>query len=92
MGISEYSSSCVTFSIYPNPKKGNFTLEIRSVNRENYLIEITNIIGQLIYIEKIDNISGKFTKQIDMSENERGVYFLSIKNSTGFRTEKLIVY
>jgi len=81
----------LTFNIYPNPTNGQFIVEFSNQKKDDYLIEVKNIIGQLIYSEEIDNIAGEFTKQIDLSEH-RGVYFLSISNSSGTRTEKLIVY
>ncbi|MFH1320686.1 MAG: T9SS type A sorting domain-containing protein [Bacteroidota bacterium] len=90
-GISEIGPGTI-FSIHPNPNNGQFIIEFNNVNREEYLIEVRNIIGQLIYSEEIDNISSGFVKQIDKSEHGKGVYFLSAGNSSGTRTEKLVVY
>ena len=89
-GLVELNNEGV-FNIYPNPTNGQFVVEFSNQKKDDYLIEVRNIIGQLIYSEEIDNIAVGFTKQIDLSEH-RGVYFLSISNSSGTRTEKLIVY
>jgi len=90
VGLMELNDE-VSFNIYPNPTNGQFIVEFSNQKKDETLIEVKNIIGQLIYSEEIDNIAGEFTKQIDLSEH-RGVYFLSISNSSGTRTEKLIVY
>ena len=79
------------FNIYPNPNNGQFIIELSNVKKEDYLIEVRNIIGQLIYIEEVDKVSGELLK-IDLSEHNQGVYFLSVSNSLGTRTEKLIIY
>ena len=88
-GINEISSGLL-FNIYPNPNKGQFIVEFNNVQREVTLVEVRNIIGQLIYTEEVDKMSGDFLK-IDLSQHH-GVYFLSISNSSGTRTEKLIIY
>ena len=42
-GIPEISSS-VWVKIYPNPNKGQFTVELTNAKKEDYLIEVRNII------------------------------------------------
>ncbi|MCH8286660.1 T9SS type A sorting domain-containing protein [candidate division KSB1 bacterium] len=54
---------------------------ITNTKKEDYLIEVRNIIGQLVYTEQIDDVSGNFTKEIDLS-GHKGVYFLHISNSS----------
>jgi len=91
-GISEISPS-VWVHIYPNPNKGQFIIEITNTRNEDYLIEVRNIIGQLVYTEQSDPQvgGGNFTIEIDLS-GHKGVYFLRINNASRTRTEKLIVY
>jgi len=89
-GINEISAGLM-FNIYPNPNNGQFIIELSDVKKEDYLIEVRNIIGQLIYIEEVGKVSGELLK-IDLSEHHQGVYFLSVSNSSGVRTAKLIIY
>ncbi|MFH1320688.1 MAG: T9SS type A sorting domain-containing protein [Bacteroidota bacterium] len=91
VGISEVNPGS-TFSIHPNPNNGQFFVEFGIVYNDDYLIEVRNVIGQLIYSQKFDNISRGLIKQIDLSKPGKGVYFLSVGNSSGTRTEKLIIY
>ena len=89
-GINEISASLM-FNIYPNPNNGQFIVEFSNGKRDEALVEVRDLIGQLIYAEEVDKISGEFLK-IDLAGHNQGVYFLSISNSSGTSTEKLIVY
>ena len=51
-----------------------------------------NIIGQMVYTEQLSKSNVTMTKYIDLSDKERGVYFISLEKKDGIRTEKLIVY
>ncbi len=101
-GIVNETQKSTSINIYPNPTNGLFTLAINASTKENYMIEIRNILGQIIYSEKLDGFSGDYTKQLDMKEHGSGVYFLSLKpvgySSNGLKTQdseiikKVIVY
>lgn len=73
-------------NIFPNPNNGNFSINFSQTG--NYLIEITNGIGQKIYEEKI---TSKFY-MVNTTFNS-GVYFLKIfdlrSNKTVFK--KLVI-
>ena len=88
VGINEMNIG--TFSIHPNPNNGNFTVNLRGLHNEEYVFEIRNIIGQMIYAE---TFNGKAVDYVDLnlSESNKGVYFLTISNSKGKRTEKLVI-
>ena len=89
IGISEYSNE-VTFDIHPNPNNGQFTVELSNIGSGDFILEVRNIIGQLIYNKEIDRNSGDQIR-IDLP-SESGVYFLRLSNAASTRTEKLVVY
>jgi len=91
VGISEFDLG-ITFNIHPNPNDGHFVVEMSSLVKDDYVIEIRNIIGQTLHSEIVNEVTKDFTRVFDLSQNERGVYFISISNGEGIRTEKLIVY
>ncbi len=70
------------FLIYPNPTNG-----IVNIKTEKYLtnpeIIITNIVGKIII--KTDNF------QIDMIENEKGLYFVTLKDKKNIFTKPLLL-
>lgn len=74
-----------TVSIYPNPANGTFTLQVKDV--EDTAIQITNLLGEIVFEEKISN---EFTK-INLNEN-KGVYLYLLKNKTGIlKSGKIII-
>jgi len=91
-GLNEFENQNSNFTVYPNPNNGQFVVKFGNEIKEETLIEVRNIIGMLIYTNQVDNISTGYTKKIDLSGHNKGVYFLRISNSSGTRVEKLIVY
>ncbi len=80
-----------SFSVYPNPNNGSFTLSVHALDNST-TIEIKNILGQVIYSEKLSVFSGEYAKQLDMKEKGSGVYFVSLKTTNNEVTKKVIVY
>jgi len=77
--------------IYPNPARNNLNINLSLENNETFSINIVSITGQFIYKEEITNASGDFSKQIDLSGFNRGVYFLQMINTQGVITKKIIL-
>ena len=78
------------FHCFPNPSFGIFAIKLNS-SYKNYTIEIYDIIGNLIYRNRISEYSNLAYK-IDISKNPKGVYLLSVKSKNFSATEKIIVY
>lgn len=71
-------------NIYPNPNKGNFTIEN---NGEIAKVAVYNILGRCVYTN--ENITGS---RIDLSGFENGMYFVQITtNEDTIYTHKIIV-
>ncbi len=86
LGINENKSK-PSFSVYPNPGNGNFTVVLsKNVDAE---VSVFSMIGNLI-TEKVINTT--FTN-LDISSYGKGMYMIQIRDlKTGLKTtEKLIV-
>ena len=70
VGINENTQS--ENKIYPNPNSGRFLVESMY---QIHKIEISNITGKIIYSEVDVN---KKTKNIDLSMEQKGVYFVKV--------------
>jgi Secretion system C-terminal sorting domain len=72
--------------IYPNPNNGTFTVNV--YNNELSTLEITDVIGQTVFIESFKN-----TKEIKASELlQSGVYLCKVKqNNKVVYQNKLII-
>jgi hypothetical protein len=78
--------------VYPNPNNGEFTVSFNTLNIDNYLIKVTNTIGQTVYEEKLDHFSGAYSNKIDISAFTKGVYMLSVSNSRNQTVKKVLVH
>jgi PKD repeat protein len=88
-GIPQNNTGMST-TIYPNPNRGNFTLEMNSLVPQNVNIVITNSLGVKVYSENDITFSGKLLKSINLNVPS-GVYFLSVLNSGKNNVQKFLV-
>ncbi len=76
-----------SFKIYPNPSNGTFTIQNLQASARPCSVSIANITGKTIKQFSIN--SEHFT--IDISNQPKGIYFITIKIETGIYTEKIII-
>lgn len=89
VGIDELSST-IDFNVYPNPNKGQFTLNLTTQNTTDLRISITNIHGQEVFVKNnFDNIN-VINEEINIG-NVKGVYFVNIITNNEVVTKKVIV-
>ena len=50
-----------------------------------------NVVGEVVYTEALEQFVGEYTKQIDLTDNSKGVYFLEITTNAGVVNKKLII-
>ncbi len=75
-------------SIYPNPVNNVLNLTVPgNYQSEQVLVTIVDMNGRLVFSETKAN---GLNLQIDVSDLERGLYFISLSNSTMRQTQKLI--
>lgn len=72
-------------SVYPNPTNGLLNINVENSNHFNY--QIFNMIGQNVMNGDVDGSEAK----VDMSNLEKGVYFVSIFDENEKFVERIIV-
>ena len=80
----------ISFDIFPNPAKDHVNIGFDINNKEHLRLEISNILGQELSNFEIDSEKG--TIMLDISDLDKGMYFVSLMND--FRvliTKKLII-
>lgn len=92
VGIDEVCDIGISYILFPNPTHGISTLVLQSKLSDDLLIEISEITGKVVYNKKYQSFTGRTEAIIDLSVYGKGVYMLSIKNSKGNVTKKIIVY
>jgi len=88
-GITENQSQQI--SIYPNPSRDIFNITFTTEQKQNLRVRILNIIGEEVYKEDLQQFIGEYTKQIDLKENPKAIYFLEIETDNGVINKKLIL-
>lgn len=91
VGIGQSASTAI-FSVYPNPNDGNFTVSFNAENRSNYILELKNGLGQIVYREVLNDLTGTYSKQLNITEYGRGIYFVSLINLKTEVIKKMMVY
>lgn len=83
VGINE-STNFHGVSIFPNPNNGIFTIEVINTDAN---VKVINTQGQVILTKKILNKK----EQFDLSNNAKGIYFVTVTSNEGVTTQKVIV-
>jgi PKD repeat protein len=74
------------WNIFPNPATGNITLVTNSSGGEKTSIEITNVLGEVVYAKIV---SGN-KSLIDLSQLSTGAYFVHLRSGNASDVKKLI--
>jgi PKD repeat protein len=80
------------FIVYPNPNEGTFEVSFNVSVTGNYTLELRNVLGQLVYIEKLDHFTGEYKRKIDISTYGKGIYTVSLTNEEKASVKKVVVY
>lgn len=83
------TENSIIFSVYPNPTGNTVTVSIQSTNHKNsFPLKITNTLSQIVYSETIKEITGSYTKQIDLNSLPKGIYFLELQSNSADAPQK----
>lgn len=85
-GIEELASGTL-MKVFPNPSNGIFTIEFAQALTDAYNLEIYNTVGQIVHVQ---SVSGEVSV-IDLSNLERGIYFLQLEFNGVRYLEKIII-
>ena len=88
----EGGSAINNLAIYPNPSRDVFNIRFTSDTKQNLKVRILNVIGGELINENLEQFIGEYTKQIDLSNNAKGIYFLEIKLNDNLIVNKLILF
>jgi len=91
-GIDVNSQTAILTSIFPNPFTNELFIEQGNEEPEYTQISISDILGKEIKNITIENLSSFSRKRrIDVSELQRGIYFVTLKgNGTKSKTIRLV--
>ncbi len=89
-GLKGVSNSSTEFTIAPNPNKGLFKMTVTSKEVVTYNLNVRNMLGQVVYTDVI-TVNGTVTEQMDLTQFEKGLYFVSLENGAEKIIKKVVV-
>jgi hypothetical protein len=87
----EGGTTIANLEVYPNPSRDVFNVTFSSEDVQDLKVRILNLIGEELLTEDLQQFIGEYTKQIDLSNNAKGIYFLEITTNNGLINKKLIL-
>ncbi len=75
----------------PNPTNGKFKISFKSENKSNVEMLVRDINGKIVLKEQASNNNGEFSKEIDLGNQAKGIYFVTINQDGKATTKKLVV-
>ena len=87
----EGGEAIANLDVYPNPSRDVFNITFTSETIQDLRVRILNVVGEEIIKEDLEQFIGEYTKQINLQDNAKGIYFLEIETSNGLINKKLIL-
>lgn len=92
VGISAISNAPSILSVFPNPAKGKFLIDLRLIDQETAAekIEVLNLLGQVVYNKTSALVKGKLEEVIELSDAADGIYLVRVVVSDQVFTAQII--
>lgn len=79
-----------SFSIFPSPTNGAFSLDFGDNRPTNFDVSISNVLGQTIYTHHYDALN-ESEIHLDLEGNPAGIYFIEVRNAKERVTRKIVL-
>lgn len=77
-------------TLYPNPAKGTFFIELNTGQNETIQVELLNGMGQKVLSFPIEITSGNYHKEMDISLFPQGIYFLHVRQNERYQVKRIV--
>jgi len=79
-----------SLNLYPNPNKGNFTIELESDSNSDIKVSVADLRGRQIFDRKYAN-NGTFNQTINLENTQSGVYLVTITDGVKKTVKKIVI-
>lgn len=76
--------------VYPNPSSGLINIELTMKKSDKVNIEVSNLLGQVVYTDSKTLVAGDHTMTLDATEFNSGIYFYTVKSAEFSITKKIV--
>jgi len=90
-GIADNKLAVDKMNFYPNPSTGKFNLNFNLGTKGNTKIAVLTLEGKSVYNEELKDFTGNYNKEIDISANPKGVYFVKIEQGSHAQLKKIVL-
>ncbi len=90
-GVNEVRNDFSSVSLFPNPSRGATTLRVNANVSTNATLSVTNVLGQVVYSNKLSLEAGENNININAAELASGVYNVVLESNSGKTVKKLSV-
>ena len=88
--IPEISDDNFHVDIIPNPSSGIFNISVKNMTG-NINMKVMNLQGQSILSETISDTKNGFVKQLDLSAQAKGIYFVEFRTDKFTEVRKVLI-
>lgn len=88
--LSNQDFGLAEFTLFPNPNKGNFTIQFNSTSNNDLNIVVHDLRGRTIFNKKYPN-SGMFTQNLQLDNVQSGVYLVTVQEGENKVVKRIIV-
>ncbi len=88
---AENTLTVESLQFYPNPSDGRFDISFNLPSKGKTVVRVVDMAGKEVFQDKLGNFSGTYEKQIDISNNTKGVYFLQVEQGDKVMMKKIVV-
>jgi hypothetical protein len=90
-GINTLSADNFSMSLFPNPADAFTQLEVSLTKSTNYTIEMTDVLGKVVYGQNITGSTGKNVITLPVSGLNSGIYLVKVNVEGSVLTTRLMV-
>jgi len=90
LGIEE-NAYVTGFSVSPNPTSDILNVRFDIANNAATSVSVMNAIGQTVIAENFGSLQGQYTEQLDLSELNNGMYYVTILSGGETATVKVVL-
>ena len=87
--IKSTNANGIDLKVYPVPTKSDVTITFEVAQKEQVRIQISNLMGQIIFSEEKLNFTGVYTKKINLNAFSGGIYVLNVQVGSKVYTRKI---
>ena len=85
-------NEAATFSIYPNPTKGDFTIATNDFNSQGDLrVDAFDATGRLVFSQNLGVINGQFNQNLSLAGFASGFYTIRLSDAKQSESFKLML-